>query len=96
MIADFETLCFEKTCNIDEIINNFFTKYKNIIYGDKEYITYLIKKQISADRNKLIRMNKEGNNPLHIVGLTSYIKHYVIPEKNNQKEYYIYRIDSYI
>jgi hypothetical protein len=96
MIVDFETLCFDKTCDIDSIINNFFTKYKDIIYGDKEYITYIIKKQISVDRNKLGRMNEESHNPLNINGLTSYIKHYVIPEKNNMKEYYIYRIDSFI
>jgi hypothetical protein len=32
---DFEELFFEKDCNIDEIINNFFSKFINEIKGNK-------------------------------------------------------------
>lgn len=35
---DFEKLFFEKNCNIDNIINSFFTKYKDDIKDDTEYI----------------------------------------------------------
>jgi hypothetical protein len=35
---DFEELFFEKNCDIDDIINIFFIKYKENIKGDKEYI----------------------------------------------------------
>lgn len=45
-LYDFEQIIFEPGCNIDFIINNFFSKYSQFIKGDKEYITYLIKKQL--------------------------------------------------
>lgn len=41
---DFEELFFEKNCDIDTIITSFFTKYKEDIKGDTEYIIYKIKK----------------------------------------------------
>ena len=87
---DFEELFFEKDCNIDNIINNFFSKYINEIKGDKEYITYKIKKTVIHDRSTLIRNDINKNVK------KSFVKHYVIPEKNNGKEYYIYSINSYI
>ena len=92
---DFEELFFEKDCDIDSIINNFFIKYPEI-KGDKEYISYKIKKRIEEDRIFLNRINGEGQHPLNIMGKVSYLKHYVIPEQNNGKEYYLYCINSFI
>ena len=74
---DFEELFFEKDCDIDSIINNFFIKYQEI-KGDKEYITYKIKKRVEEDRIFLNRINGEGQHPLNILGKVSYLKHYVI------------------
>jgi hypothetical protein len=93
---DFEELFFEKNCNIDEIIYNFFSKYNNDIKGDKEYITYKIKKTIIDDRNLLTRLNNNLNNNINNNFKKSFIKHYVIPDKNNGKEYYIYAINTFI
>ena len=93
---DFEELFFEKNCDVDIIITNFFTKYKEDIKGDTEYITYKIKKLIEEDRNYLMQINGNGQHYLNRVGKISYIKHYVIPEKNNGKEYYVYCINSFI
>ena len=90
---DFEEIFFEKGCDIDSIINNFFVKYEEI-KGDKEYISYKIKKLIEEDRNCL-KINGEED-PLNIVGKVRYLKHYVIPEQNNGKEYYVYCINSFI
>jgi hypothetical protein len=52
---DFEELFFEKNRDVDSIITSFFTKYKEDIKGDTEYITYKIKKLIEKDRNYLMR-----------------------------------------
>jgi hypothetical protein len=93
---DFEELFFEKNCNIVYIINIFFMKYEEYIKGDKEFITYQIKKQIEEDRNHLNKINGEGQDTLNRIGKTSYIKHYVIPENNNGKEFYVYCIHSFI
>jgi hypothetical protein len=92
---DFEELFFEKCSDIDNIINNFFIKYEEI-KGDKEYITYKIHKLIEEDRNFLMRINGEGQDPLNRIGKISYLRHYVIPEQNNGKEYYVYCINSFI
>ena len=92
---NFEEIFFEKDCDIDNIINNFFIKYEEI-KGDKEYISYKIKKLIEADRIFLNRINGEGQDPLNRIGKVSYLKHYVIPEQNNGKEYYVYCINSFI
>jgi hypothetical protein len=92
---DFEEIYFEKGCDIDSIINNLFVKYKEI-KGDTEYITYKIKKRVEEDRIFLNRINGEGQHPLNIMGKVSYLKHYVIPEQNNGKEYYVYCINSFI
>ena len=86
---------FEKGCDIDSIINNLFVKYEEI-KGDTEYITYKIKKRVEEDRIFLNRINGEGQHPLNIMGKVSYLKHYVIPEQNNGKEYYVYCINSFI
>ena len=91
---DFE-LFFERNCDVNIIITSFFTKYKEDIKGDTEYITYKIKKKIEEDRNYLKIFNN-GKNGNILVGKISYIKHYVIPEQNNGKEYYIYCINSFI
>ena len=88
---DFEELFFEKDCDIDSIINNFFVKYEEI-KGDKEYISYKIKKLVEEDRNSVDRIN----GPLNILGKVRCLKHYVIPEQNNGREYYVYRINSFI
>ena len=93
---DFEELFFEKNCNIDNIINNFFIKYEEIIKGDKEYIIYKIKKLIEEERNFLNKINGEGQDPLNRIGKVSYLRHYVIPEQNNGKEYYVYCVNSFI
>ena len=92
---DFEEIFFEKQVDIDNIINIFFIKYEEI-KGDKEYITYKIKKLIAEDRNFLNRINGEGQDLLNRIGKVSYLKHYVIPEQNNGKEYYVYCINSFI
>lgn len=92
---DFEEIFFEKNCDIDSIINNFFIKYETI-KGDKEYITYKIKQLIDQDRKNLNRRNEDGQNPFNIVGNVSYLKHHVIPEQNNGKEHYVYCINSFI
>ncbi len=92
---DFEEIFFEKDCDIDNIINIFFNKYEEI-KGDKEYITYKIKKLIETDRQTLNGLNGEGQDPLNRIGKVSYLRHNVIPEKNNGKEYYIYCINSFI
>lgn len=93
---DFEELFFEKDCNIDNIIINFFFKYKNIIKGDTEYITYKIKKIIMNDRKLLMKINGDGKDYMKRIGKNSFIKHNVIPEQNDDKEYYIYSINSFI
>jgi hypothetical protein len=93
---DFEALFFEKKCDVDSIITSFFTKYSQDIKGDIEYITYKIKQLIDEDRQCLMRINGNGKDPLNRVGKISYIKHYVIPEQNNGKEYYVYCIHSFI
>jgi hypothetical protein len=92
---DFEEIFFCKDCDIDNIINNFFNKYEEI-KGDKEYITYKIKKLIEEDRKNLNRLNDEGKDLINRIGKVSYLRHYVIPEQNNDKEYYIYCINSFI
>jgi hypothetical protein len=92
---DFEEIFFEKKCDIDNIINNFFNKYEEI-KGDKEYITYKIKKLIEKDRQILNELNGKGEDPLNRIGKVSYLTHNVIPEQNNNKEYYIYCINSFI
>jgi hypothetical protein len=93
---DFEELFFEKNCNIDDIIINFFSKYQNIIKGDTEYIIYKIKKIINDDRKILMELNGDGKDLWNRVGKISYVKHYVSPDQNNGKEYYIYCIHSFI
>ena len=93
---DFEELFFEKNCDIDIIINRFFTKFKGDIRGDTEYITYKIKKLIEEDRNFLMRINGNGQDYLKRIGKVSYLRHYIIPEQNNGKDYYVYCINSFI
>ena len=93
---DFEEFFFEKDCNIDNIINDFFIKYNEIIKGDKEYIIYKIKKLIIEDRKILNRINGEKQDLYNRIGKISYLKHYVIPEQNNGKEYYVYCINTFI
>jgi negative regulator of sigma E activity len=93
---DFEELFFEKNCDIDNIITNFFIKYNEYIKGDTEYITFKIKKLIDEDRKILTEMNGNGQDILNRIGKISYIKHDVDPEKNNGKSYYIYCINSFI
>jgi len=61
-----------------------------------EYITYKIKKLIEEDRRCLMKINGDGKDYLNRIGKVSYIRHYVIPEKNNGKEYYVYCINSFI
>ena len=92
---DFEEIFFVKDSDIDCIINNFFIKYEEI-KGYKEYITYKIKKLIEEDRNFLNKINGDGQDPLNRIGKVSYLRHYVIPEQNNGKEYYVYCINSFI
>lgn len=92
---DFEELFFEKNCDVDLIITDFFAKHKNI-KADIEYITYKIKQLIEADRKHLMDINESQQNILNMIGKTSYIKHHVIPEKNDGKEYYVYCINSFI
>ena len=93
---DFEELFFEKHCDIDIIINRFFTKFKEDIKGDTEYISNKIKKLIEEDRNFLMKINGDGQDYLNRIGKVSYLRHYVIPEQNNGKEYYVYCINSFI
>jgi hypothetical protein len=93
---DFEELFFEKKCDIDIIINNFFTKFKADIIGDTETITYRIKKLIEEDRKFLMGINGNGQDYLNRIGKVTYIRHYVIPEQNNGKEYYVYCINTFI
>jgi hypothetical protein len=92
---DFEELYFERNCDNDKIIINFFSKYKDI-KCDTEYITYKIKKAINDDRKTLMEINGDGKDYLNRIGKHTFIKHYVIPEQNNGKEYYIYSINSFI
>jgi len=93
---DFEELFFESGCDIDNIINNFFSKYNDVIKGDREYITYKIKKTIEDDRQILMRINGQGQDPLNRHGKVSYVRHDVIPEQNNGKDFYVYSIHSFI
>ena len=93
---DFEELFFEKNCDVDIIITSFFTKYKEDIKGDTEYITYKIKNLIEEDRNHLMTIHGNRQDLLNRIGKISYIRHDVIPEQNNGKEYYIYCINSFI
>ena len=93
---DFEELFFEKNCVIDIIINSFFSKFKEDIRGDTEYITYKIKKLIEEDRKFLMRINGNGQDYLKRIGKVSYLRHFVIPEQNNGKDYYVYCINSFI
>ena len=59
-------------------------------------ITYQIKKQIEKDRKYLNDLNGKGQDLLNRIGKISYLKHYVIPEKNDGKEYYVYCIHTFI
>ena len=93
---DFEEIFFEKDCDIDSVINIFFLKYKNDITGGLEYIKNKIKNTINEDRNYLNRINSDGQDYLNRIGKTSFIKHHVIPDQNNGKEYYIYSINTFI
>lgn len=96
---DFEELFFEKNSDVNIIISNFFMKYKDTINSDTEYITYKIKQQINEDRKMLMyihEISENGQDRFNRRGKISYIKHYVIPEKNNGKEYYVYCINSFI
>ena len=93
---DFEELFFEKNCDIDIIINSFFTKFKGDIRGDTETITYRIKQLIEEDRTFLRGINGNGQDYLNRIGKVTYIRHYVIPEQNNGKEYYVYCINTFI
>jgi hypothetical protein len=93
---DFERLFFDKNRDVDDVLTSFFTKYKDDIKGDTEYISYKIKKLVEEDRHHLMRINENREDILNPVGKVSYIRHYVIPEKNNGKEYYIYSINSFI
>lgn len=92
---DFEGLYFEADCDIDNVIYNFFSKYNEII-GHKEYIAYKIKKQIASDRKILMDMNGQGQDPMNRISKVSYVKHDVISDLNNGKEYYVYQINSFI
>ena len=93
---DFERLFFTKNLDDDDVITSFFTKYKDDIKGDTEHITYKIKKLVEEDRDYLMRINGNGQDILNRVGKVSYIRHYVVPEQNNGKEYYVYSINSFI
>ena len=33
---------------------------------------------------------------MYIIGKVNYLRHYVIPEQNNNKEYYVYCINTFI
>ena len=96
MYYDFERLIFEADCNIDNIINNFFSKFNDEIKGDKEYISYKIKQTIASGRKFLTDINGNGQDPFNRIGKVSYLRHDVIPELNNGKEHYIYQIHSFI
>lgn len=93
---DFEELFFYKDCNVDAILRAFFAKYRDVIIGDTEYITYKINRLITEDRNCLLHMRANQQDPFHRVGKTSYIQHPVIPEDNNGKEYYVYCIHTFL
>ena len=93
MYYDFEELFFENGSDVEKIIKRFFSKYPEIV-GDKEYITYLIKKLVTSDRTYLI-VNTNNNTNNSIVK-QSFVEHNVIPEKNNGKHRYIYSINSFI
>ena len=69
---DFEEIFFENDCDINSIINNFFIKYAEI-KGDKEYITYKIKKLIEEDINFLNIINSNGQGPFNRIGKFSYL-----------------------
>jgi hypothetical protein len=86
---NFEQLYFYNNCDIDTVINNFFVKYNNI-KGDKEYITYEIKNIVKQDLSLLQKLGHTN------IGKTSYIRHKVIPEHNNNEPYFIYCINTYI
>jgi hypothetical protein len=90
---DFEELFFEKNSDIDFIIDGFFNKYQNSIKGNTQLISHQIKKLIIHDRNLL---NNIKPNPFNFIGKTSYIKHYVIPDHNDGKKFYVYSINSFI
>jgi hypothetical protein len=87
---DFEMLYFEKDRNVDETIANFFLS--NDIVGDKEYITYKIKQVVDNVRQSLYN----NTLPLNICGKTVFLKHKIIPEQNNNREYYTYCLHVFI
>jgi hypothetical protein len=62
----------------------------------EEILNILPKKLIEEDRNFLIKINGNGQDNLNRVGKVSYLRHYVIPEQNNGKDYYVYCINSFI
>ena len=70
--------------------------HENDIKGDKDDITYRIKKLIDEDRNFLNYINGNGQDYLNRIGKISYIKHDVVAKENNGKQYYIYCINSFI
>ena len=86
---DFEELFFNADSDVDEIIKAFFIKHEKDIKSDLEYITYKIKKQINYDKLRL-------KNTDHLLGMRSFVKHDVIPDLNNGKEFYIYSIHTFI
>ena len=80
---------FRKNCDADFIINRFFTKFKEVIKGDTEYISYKIKKLVEEDRVYLMKINGDGKDYLNRIGKVSYIRHYVVPEKWRQRVLYL-------
>lgn len=95
---DFEEIILTKDCDIDGILNNFFTKHKEVIHSgeDIEYIKYKIKQVNKEDARYMEILNESMCNIMNMVGKMSYVKHYVIPELNNGKEYYVYCIHTFI
>jgi len=70
--------------------------HENDIKGDKDDITYRIKKLIDKDKNFLNYINGNDQYYLNRIGKISYIKHDVVPKENNGKQYYIYCINLFI
>ena len=69
---DFEELYFEKNCDIDNIINCFFSKYKNDI-NDVNLVKIIcdIKNLIKKDRKLLMELNGDGQYPFNRIGKTT-------------------------
>lgn len=89
---DFEVLHFSSanTEDIDATIRAFFAKYPQIV-GNKEYITYRLRRRVEEERAQLRQLQANSGNTL-VAGVRVFVQHDVIPAENGGRENYVYAL----